>query len=206
MSLPMVYGTLLTTIPSQVPYLNGELEASARWRDRMANTQDQLNVGLVWAGSQIHKNDRNRSLPLSALAPLREVAGVRFFSLQKGEAAQEAASLSKAMRMIDWTAELTDFADTAALIANLDLIMTVDTAVAHLAGAMGKPVWTLLPFVADWRWLSEREDSPWYPSMRLFRQTAPGDWTGVVARVADALRGWPKESAMSTCPAHALRI
>jgi ADP-heptose:LPS heptosyltransferase len=121
------------------------------------------------------------------LARLGQVPGVRFFSLQKGEAAAEARTPPPGMELVDWTEELTDFADTAALIANLDLIITVDTAVAHLAGAMGKPVWTLLSFVADWRWLREREDSPWYPSMRLFRQSALGDWDNVIKRVADQL-------------------
>jgi ADP-heptose:LPS heptosyltransferase len=113
-------------------------------------------------------------------------------SLQKGDAAAEAKAPPSGMELIDRTEELKDFADTAALIANLDLVISVDTAVAHLAGAMGKPVWTLLPFVAEWRWLQEREDSPWYPSMRLFRQSSLGDWDSVITRATDALSDWIK--------------
>jgi hypothetical protein len=133
-------------------------------------------------------------MKLAQLAPLAQVPGVRFFSLQIGEAAAEAKIKTPpaGMELVDWTNELKDFADTAALIANLDLVIAVDTAVAHLAGAMGKPVWTLLPFVAEWRWLLDRQDSPWYPSMRLFRQSSRGDWDSVVARVADALSLWIK--------------
>jgi ADP-heptose:LPS heptosyltransferase len=120
------------------------------------------------------------------------VPGVRLVSLQKGDAAAEAKAPPSGMELIDRTEELKDFADTAALIANLDLVISVDTAVAHLAGAMGKPVWTLLPFVAEWRWLQEREDSPWYPSMRLFRQSSLGDWDSVITRATDALSDWIK--------------
>jgi hypothetical protein len=129
-------------------------------------------------------------MQLTNLAPLAHISGARFISLQKGNVA---SSPPMGMELIDWTTELKDFADTAALIANLDLIITVDTAVAHLAGTMGKPVWTMLPFVPDWRWLLEREESPWYPSMRLFRQKSLGDWESVVTRIADALSFWIKD-------------
>ena len=146
-----------------------------------------MKVGLAWAGSPTHKSDRNRSMKLSDLAPLGQVPGVRFFSLQKGAAAADAKTPPAGMKFVDWTEELKDFADTAALIANLDLVIAADTAVVHLAGAMGKPVWTLLPFVSDWRWLLEREDSPWYPTMRLLRQARVGDWESVIARAVDEL-------------------
>jgi lipoprotein NlpI len=187
LSLPLVFGTTLANLPRNVPYLHADAEAAGRWQRRMADHSPLVRVGLVWSGSPGHKNDRNRSTKLARLAPLVQAPGVRFFSLQKGDAGAEAKRPPPGMELIDWTEELTDFADTAALIANLDLVITVDTAVAHLAGAMGKQVWTLLPFVADWRWLLEREDSPWYPSMRLFRQPSWGDWDSVINRVADKL-------------------
>jgi hypothetical protein len=192
LSLPHVFGMTLANIPATVPYLQADAEDTARWRRRLADHSPIVNVGLAWAGSSTNKNDRNRSMKLARLAPLGQVPGVRFISLQKGEAAAESKTPPARMEVVDWTEELKDFADTAALIANLDLVIAVDTAVAHLAGAMGKPVWTLLPLVPDWRWLLEREDSPWYPSMRLFRQPSWGDWDSVITRVADSLSLWIK--------------
>jgi hypothetical protein len=129
-------------------------------------------------------------MPLALLAPLGQIPGVRFISLQKGSAAQQQMRRPEVapLRLVDWTDELTDFAQTAALIERLDLVISVDTAVAHLAGALGKPVWVLLTYAADWRYLLNRDDSPWYPTMRLFRQSTHGDWTGVVQRVAAAFR------------------
>jgi tetratricopeptide (TPR) repeat protein len=144
-------------------------------------------VGIAWAGSPNHKNDHNRSLSLAALGTLARVPGVVFYSIQKGPAASQASAPPPGMQLIDLTAELRDFADTAALVANLDLVICVDTAPAHLAGALGKPVWVLLPYAPDWRWLLEREDSPWYPTMRLFRQKSWGDWDPVLERVTQAL-------------------
>ena len=152
------------------------------WRRRLEQQPPGFKVGLVWAGSSTHKNDRNRSIALSLLAPLATVAGIHFYSLQKGQTAAQAAHPPAGMRIIDWTDDLHDFADTAALVAQLDLIISVDTSVAHLAAAMGKPVWVLLPFVLDWRWMENRDDSPWYPTMRLFRQTTFGDWPGVIGQ------------------------
>jgi hypothetical protein len=192
LSLPWVFGTTLASVPDIVPYLRADAENVGSWRQRLAEHSQVVKVGLVWSGNPAHKNDRCRSMTLARLAPLAQTRGVRFFSLQKGEAATEARTPPPGMELIDWTEELTDFADTAALIAHLDLVIAVDTAVAHLAGAMGKPVWTLLPFVPDWRWLLEREDSPWYPSMRLFRQPFWGDWDSVIERVADELSNWIK--------------
>jgi len=187
LSLPRVFGTNLANIPNTVPYLRADPEDAGRWQRRLADDSALVKVGLAWAGRPTHTNDRNRSIKLARLAPLGQLPGVRFFSLQKGEVAAEAKTPPPGMELVDWTEELKDFAETAALIANLDLVVAVDTAVVHLAGAMGKPVWVLLPFGSDWRWLLERQDSPWYPSMRLFRQSRIGDWDSVIARVVEAL-------------------
>jgi len=195
LSLPRIFETTLSNVPKSVPYLKADAEDAKTWQRRIDKDSRIINVGLAWAGSSAHKNDRNRSIKLASLSPLVQTPGVRFFSLQKGEAAAESKSPPPSMELIDWTNELNDFADTAALITNLDLLIAVDTAVAHLAGAMGKPIWTLLPFVPDWRWLLQREDSPWYPSMRLFRQPSLGDWNSVVTRVAETLSHWIKNRA-----------
>ena len=188
MSLPLALGTTVQTIPGSVPYLHADSRAIERWRERLARDAVglKLKLGLVWAGNATQKNDR-RSLPLSLLAPLARVQGVDFYSLQKGASARQAKAAPGGMNLIDWTEELSDFADTAALVANLDLVITVDTAVAHLAGAMAKPVWVLVPFMPDWRWPLGREDSPWYPTARLFRQQATGRWDEVIERVAGCL-------------------
>ena len=188
LSLPRVFATDLNTIPQSVPYLHAEAAEAAIWHEHLTGLGPSLKVGLVWAGSPTHTNDRNRSLKLASLAPLGEVPGVRFLSLQKGGAAAEARTPPAGMELIDSVEKLKDFADTAALIANLDLVIAVDTAVAHLAGAMGKPVWTLLPFAHDWRWLVGRSDSPWYPTMRIFRQPSPRDWEPVIAEVREHLQ------------------
>jgi tetratricopeptide (TPR) repeat protein len=188
MSLPGRMGTALETIPAHVPYLFAEEEAVDGWRSRLA-ARTRPRVGLVWAGNPNHKNDRNRSLPSAVLRPLVNGGVGSFVSLQVGEAAAQQTMLP-AGRVLDPTAEFADFSDTAAVIAALDLVVSVDTAVAHLAGAMAKPVWLLVPFVAEWRWLLDRDTSPWYPTMRIFRQPAPGDWEAVVASVAAALAAW----------------
>jgi hypothetical protein len=187
LSLPRIFATTLDNIPSVVPYLHAEADDAKKWQHRLADHSSTTNVGLVWAGNAAHQNDRNRSITLAKFAPLAQVPNVRFFSLQKGSPAAQSKSLPAGMMLTDWTEELNDFSDTAALIANLHLVIAVDTAAVHLAGALGKPVWTLLPFVADWRWMLEREDTPWYPTMRLFRQTSEGDWKGVIDRVAHSL-------------------
>jgi tetratricopeptide (TPR) repeat protein len=195
LSLPHVFRTDLANVPKIVPYLHADAEDARRWQHRLAEHSELVKVGLAWAGNPAHKNNHNRSIPLARMAPLGQAPGARFFSLQKGEAAAETQTPPPGMELVDWTEELKDFADTAALIANLDLVIAVDTAVVHLAGAMGKPVWTLLPYVPDWRWLLERQDSPWYPTMRLFRQPSSGDWDSVITRVADALSLWIKNRA-----------
>jgi hypothetical protein len=150
-------------------------------------------VGLVWKGSTQFENDADRSLPsLDVLLPLGNVAGVNFISLQKGAGEDEAMSPSRGLHLTHIGSQLTDFADTAAVVTNLDLVICVDTAIAHLAGALGKPCWVLLPdYKTDWRWMTDRMDSPWYPgTMRLFRQQAAGDWSAVVAEVVATLDQW----------------
>lgn len=186
MSLPRIFGGGLGNIPGSTPYLRADAKNAGHWRERLGEHSAAAKIGLVWAGSPTHMNDRNRSIDPEKLAPIMRMAGVQLFSLQKGTAAHSE------MKIIDWTDELHDFADTAALISNLDLIIAADTAVAHLAGALNKPVWVLLPFAADWRWMLERADSPWYPSMRLFRQTRARDWDSVIERVVEALSAWVK--------------
>ncbi len=185
LSLPLVFGTALGTIPAPPRYLAAEDDRVAAWRARLPSAAKRR-IGLVWSGNPHHRNDRNRSLPLSALEPLFDI-DAHFVSLQKDVPERDVATIERLnlMRVGD---ELRDFTDTAALIEALDLVIAVDTSVAHLGGALGKPTWILLPFSPDWRWLTGRDDSPWYPSARLFRQAAPGDWADVVRRVAQALR------------------
>jgi tetratricopeptide (TPR) repeat protein len=187
LSLPFAFRTIEQNIPANVPYLFANPRAVKQWHARVGEAGGMLKVGLVWAGGSAHRNDRNRSLTLAHFAPLFHIPWVRFLSLQKGEPGRQIQEVASP-NLIDWTTELSDFADTAALVANLDLVICVDTAVAHLAGAMGKPVWVLLPFVPDWRWMLRREDSPWYPTMRLFRQEQLGRWDLPLGRVEAELR------------------
>ena len=187
MSLPFVFKTNLQTIPGQTPYLAPAADLVERWRGRIAPYRDRLRVGLAWAGRVGHINDAMRSMHVRQLAPL-SASGAALFSLQKWKMGLGASRADPSMPLIDWTGELADLADTAALIANLDLVIAVDTAVAHLAAAMNKPVWLLLPKAPDWRWLLGRDDSPWYPSMRIFRQTTLGDWEPIIERVAGELK------------------
>jgi hypothetical protein len=190
-SLPGVFGTRLETIPAEVPYLKVDPKIVGAWEQRLGPKRERLRVGLVWAGQPTHKRDRERSIALAQLAPLTRAKDVKFYSLQKGNGASQAGEPPAGMELIDLTAELPDFAETAGFISHLDLVISVDTSVAHLAGAMGKPVWMMLTFVPDWRWLLDREDSPWYPSMRLFRQKKRGEWDEVVRHVAEALARYP---------------
>jgi tetratricopeptide (TPR) repeat protein len=185
MSLPRLLRTTVQTIPANVPYLWASPALFESWQARIPQHGRGLRVGLVWAGGALPT--RKRSTSFQQLAPLAELPGVTFFSLQKGDAAAQASSPPPRMHLIDLSSDLHDFAETAAVISNLDLVISVDTAVAHLAGAMSKPVWTLLQFVSDWRWMIDREDNPWYPTMRLFRQSKAGEWGPVVERVAHEL-------------------
>jgi len=196
MSLPLAFGTTEATIPWRVPYLEADPAASERWQAIIpsAGGAGGLRIGLVWAGarrlSQPHAAvvDRRRSMALAEMATLGRVPGCVFVSLQLG--APAAQTKDAPFPLVDITDRLADFADTAALIEVLDLVITVDTAVAHLAGALGKPVWLLNRFDTCWRWPRDRDDSAWYPTMRLFRQSVAGDWAGVIRHVADALPGF----------------
>lgn len=189
LSIPYHCKTRLDSIPAKIPYLQAPANQVAKWSALLP--KDGLRVGLAWKGNPQFENDADRSLPsLDVFAPLWAVAGVHFISLQKGAGEDEAAQPPGGLSLINLGARLENFADTAAVVTSLDLVICVDTAVAHLAGALGKSCWVLLPeYQADWRWLTERADSPWYPGiMRLFRQRTMGDWTTVVAEVTDALR------------------
>jgi tetratricopeptide (TPR) repeat protein len=185
MSLPLAFGTRIDTIPADIPYIFSDPTKVAGWRDRLGEKK-QLWVGLVGSGNPSHKNDSNRSIPLASLLDQLPVSA-RYFSLHQELRPADQATLDQHPELQHFGDQLNDFSDTAALLELLDLVISVDTAVAHLAGAMGKPVWLLLPFNADWRWLLDRDDSPWYPTMRLFRQQSPGNWGEVIARIKSAL-------------------
>jgi tetratricopeptide (TPR) repeat protein len=187
LSLPRILKTSLRTIPNAIPYLTVPIEKKHKWSSQMAVYPSSLRVGLVWAGSKIHGQDRLRSLPLKLLEVFAGLDGVTFFSLQMGESKRQLALSSLSDHVIDLCNTIEDFADTAACIEQLDLLISVDTAVAHLAGSLGTPVWLLLHFTPDWRWLLDREDSPWYPGMRIFRQNLPGEWGDVAERIKSAL-------------------
>ncbi|OQA34032.1 MAG: TPR repeat-containing protein YrrB [Betaproteobacteria bacterium ADurb.Bin341] len=187
LSLPYVFNTSLETIPAEIPYLHADMSKFADWRVRLAADGDAFRVGLCWAGRPEHWDDANRSAALDVFAPQGEVRGIVFYSLQKGPAAKQVAHPPVGMCLKDMTAELHDFSMTAALVANLDLVISVDTSIAHLSGALGVPIWTMLPRVPDWRWLLHREDSPWYPGMRLFRQEDLSGWHPVVLRMTGEL-------------------
>jgi Flp pilus assembly protein TadD len=187
-NLAKMFGTTLQTIPAKIPYLFADPTLSGQWAVRLAQYADRLKVGIVWAGNPKNRYDRSRSLVLGQFAPLAGISKLTLFSLQKGPASTHAAQPPAGLSMVDWTAELNDFAETAALIANLDLVVAVDSAVVHLAGAMGKPTWVLVPSLQDWRWLLNRTDSPWYPSARLFRQQKPGNWQKPIGELAQALQ------------------
>jgi tetratricopeptide (TPR) repeat protein len=183
LSLPGAFATTLDSIPRDVPYLRAAPERVATWRAALA-ALPHPRIGLVWAGSPGNRNDRQRSLSLRHLAPLLDLAGAGIVTLQTELRDGDAALLRRHPGVTQLGERLQDFADTAAVMGELDLVVSVDTAAAHLAGALGRALFLLLPFSAEWRWLRQREDSPWYPSARLFRQPAPGDWDAAVARVA----------------------
>jgi tetratricopeptide (TPR) repeat protein len=207
LSLPLAFATTLETIPCTEPYLHPDEAHAAAWRTRLSAIHNQgPRIGLVWAGSPRSRFpvaaavDRRRSISPDRLAPLFALPGLHFISLQKaGPAAPQHLPITDLMH------EVADFADTAALIANLDLVISVDTAVAHLAAALGKPVWLLDRFDPDWRWLTGRRDSPWYPTLRLFRQPEPGDWNTVIEAVRDELRAFAPSPGLQAIFADAVR-
>ncbi|MCD6561075.1 MAG: tetratricopeptide repeat protein [Deltaproteobacteria bacterium] len=185
LTLPLIFKTKLKTIPANVPYLHADPKKAGCRRNRLGTG---YKVGIVWAGRPQHLNDRNRSCTLKQFLPLAEIPGIRLYGLQKGELKGKSEEISQRAGLINLGDRFEDFSDTAGAIENLDLVISVDTSVAHLAGAMGKPIWVLLPFIPDWRWMMGRKDSPWYPTMRLFRQERPGDWDSVFRRVTEELR------------------
>jgi tetratricopeptide (TPR) repeat protein len=185
MSLPHRLGITLDNLPARVPYLAPPLTGSSPIVERPPGTR--LAIGIVWAGRPHHSNDLNRSLALDHLLELCAVPGLALFSLQTGPRSGDIAAHGAAALVRDLSPQIQDFLDTARLVRQLDLVITVDTAVAHLAGALGRPAFVLLPFTPDWRWLARRQDSPWYPTLRLFRQPAPRDWKSVVRDVREAL-------------------
>jgi hypothetical protein len=209
MSLPAILGTTLATVPARVPYLATDPVLAEHWRGVLAGEvghdhglhgarfdQSEVDsdtrpflIGIAWQGSLTHRRDRWRSFALSQFAPLAEVPGIRLISLQTDHGMDQLACQSGRSPIIELTGRRgRDFAETAAIMTHLDLVIAPDTAVAHLAGGLGIPVWVALSSVPEWRWLTGREDSPWYPTMRLFRQTTFGDWDGVFRRMTDVLK------------------
>lgn len=185
MSLPMAIGLRMADLPCQVGYLSADAARVEKWRKRLASLPRPW-VALAWAGRPTHSNDANRSLALADMAPLA-VPGITYLAIQKGPAAAQAATAPPGMNIVPLDAEIADFEDTAAILSLADLLVSVDSSPVHLAGALNRPAWVLLPFLPDWRWLLQRSDSPWYPSLRLFRQPAPGDWKPVMHDVGQAL-------------------
>jgi Tfp pilus assembly protein PilF len=191
MSLPLALGTTIQTVPAEIPYLGVDPSRRKSWLARVQPATPpgtKLRVGLAWAGNPKHKNDVNRSIHPQLFTSLAQAQNVAFFNLQKSNENQKAEIAPPIPRLVDFTASLHDFADTAALVEHLDLVISADTAVVHLAGALGKPVWTLLPFVPDFRWGLRGAQTPWYPTMRLYRQTSFGNWPGVIDEVISDLR------------------
>jgi hypothetical protein len=183
LSVPRVFGTTLETIPAEVPYLRADPARVEAWHRELG--PDGFKIGIAWQGNIGHAKDSYRSVPLVRFAGLAAVPGVRLFSLQKGAGSEQLAEAPFAVTALG--ERLHDFAETAAAVQALDLVVSVDTALAHLAGALAVPAWVALPFAPDWRWLLQREDSPWYPTLRLFRQERPGDWDDVFARLTAAV-------------------
>lgn len=185
LSLPGIFQTTLESIPCRIPYLAPSSGTDIK-HVQLLTRKSKQHIGIAWAGNPRHTNDRNRSCPLTYFSVLADVPNIQLFSLQKGKQSSELKTHDFGKLVTDLSQVLDNFADTAAAVAKLDLIVTVDTSIAHLAGALGCPVWLLLPFAPDWRWLRGREDSPWYPTMRLFRQDRPGNWEGVFSSVLSA--------------------
>jgi hypothetical protein len=188
MSLPLVMETGPRNVPATVPYLHADPDLVKGFATPISGA-NEVRVGLAWAGNPQFRHDRFRSTSLARLSALAGVRGVHFFSLQKGAPSAEAARPPAGLPLTDLSHRLNDFADTAAAMANLDLVISTCTSVAHLAGVMGRPLWVMLSTSADWRWPRDREDNPWYPTARLFRQPKPGDWEAVAEKIAAELNG-----------------
>ncbi len=190
LSLPGIFHTALGDIPAAIPYLFADPGLAERWRQELGGIAG-FKIGIAWQGNPKPRNDRHRSIPLGCFEPLASLPGARFFSLQKGAGVEQLQDVAERFPVTEFGSRLDEasgaFMDTAAVLVNLDLMITCDTAVAHLAGALGVPVWVALPFIPDWRWLLDRSDSPWYPTMRLFRQHGRGDWQGVFQTIKVAL-------------------
>lgn len=188
-SLAGLFHTTMDSIPAKIPYLTPDPVRAATWAERLRQSlpADVPKIGIAWSGRPTHPNDRRRSIRLSQLLPLTSVGSASFVCIQKPFPNQDRDVVSSFPGLTDLTDELVDFEATAALVANLDLIITVDTAMGHLSGALGKPVWIMLPKASDWRWLLDRDDSPWYPTVRLFRQPRPGEWNSVIDQMTHAL-------------------
>jgi hypothetical protein len=203
LSLPLAFKTQLETIPSGAPYLLAPSQAAMDWDTRLG-AKRRPRIGLAWSGNAAHERDHDRSISLRAFLSILDV-GATFVSLQKDVRADDATVLNECGDILKFGDQLGDFSDTAALISQLDLVISVDTSVAHLAGALGKPVWVLLSYIPEWRWLLDRGDSPWYPTARLFRQNHTRTWDAVIVRVREALlqfiegqHAWPMNEAQST--------
>ncbi len=188
MSLPRLCQTRVDTIPNRVPYLRVPSAAKNHWHERLQLVSaGQPKIGIAWAGRAVHQYDSRRSMSFSNILPLLEIPGITWVSLQKWAPQEVRPSIPQSIRWIDWTEELQDFGDTAALVDNLDLVISIDSSMVHLAGALNRPVWMMNRFDSEWRWFSGREDSPWYPSLRIFNQTAFGDWQGVIQAIRNRL-------------------
>lgn len=187
--LPRLAGTRTDSVPAPIPYLHADPARVAQWKSRLDGLVPKglRRIGLIWAGRPTHNNDRNRTALLADLAAIGNVPGIALLSIQKGPKTNQAGGWYGRAPLINLGAEIDDYDDTMAILANIDCLVTVDTSVAHLAGAMGRPVWIMLPFAPDWRWLLNRSDTPWYPSVRLFRQSSPRRWDDVLQNVAAAL-------------------
>ncbi len=209
LSLPAIFGTTLATLPADVPYLFADAELVRWWGKEVLSAEleslserhlspltthhSPLKIGIAWQGNPVHPDDRRRSIPLAGFAPLARVNGIHLFSMQKGLGTEQIQAVADQFTVADLSSRLETFMDTAAVLKNLDLVITIDSAIAHAAGALGVPVWVLLQVAPDWRWLLDRDDSPWYPTMRLFRQKRWGDWDEVFQRIVQALRKLRKD-------------
>jgi hypothetical protein len=186
LNLPSIFDTGIDNIPARIPYLSAKESKVAHWHDKIKT--DSFKIGIVWAGNPAHDNDHNRSCTLNNFTRLAKIKNVKLFSLQKGPGIEQINNWPEDLELIDLGQKFEDFTDTAAAIENMDLTISVDTSVIHLAGAMGKTAWILIPYESDWRWMLNRQDSPWYPTIELFRQKKYDNWDGVFQRVAEQLK------------------